>query len=184
MTNPTGKVWQRIPARQEGPAPELSTEEIRAIDEERSHYENDAAAGLEALRIVQRARGWISDDSLRAISAYLGIAEAELEGLATYYQLLFRRPPGAEVLQLCRSSSCWILGCEQLQGWLEQELQVRPGETTADGIFTLLENPCLGACDRAPVMLLGEALHTNLTEEKLREVLAEKRRRHADQSAD
>ncbi|PCO04427.1 NADH-quinone oxidoreductase subunit NuoE [Microbulbifer flavimaris] len=178
------KVPQRIPAHQEGTAPQLSAEEMRAIDEERSHYESDAAAGLEALRIVQRERGWISDDSLRAVSAYLGIAEAELEGLATYYQLLFRQPVGPEVIQLCKSSSCWILGCDRLQTTLEKALGIHPGETSADGIFTLLENPCLGACDRAPVLLMNEELHSHLTEEKLQALLAEKRQRHADQSAD
>lgn len=176
--------FHRIPVRQEGEAPQLSAEEINEIDEERSHYECDGAAGLEALRIVQRKRGWISDESLRAVSAYLGIAEAELEGLATYYQLLFRSPPGAEVIQLCKSSSCWILGCEQLQEDIIEELGIGPGETSTDGIFTLLENPCLGACDRAPVLLMNGELHTHLSGEKLRALLAEKRRRHADQSTD
>lgn len=162
----------------------LSEEEKREIDREFSRYEDKASVGLEALRIVQKYRGWVSDESLQAVSAYLDIPEAQLESVATYFQLIFRQPVGKEVIFLCKSASCWIMGCDRLQRKLQQELQVSPGETTADGLFTLLETPCLGDCDKAPVMMVGEEMHRNLTEEKIKKILADKKRLHADQPTD
>lgn len=162
----------------------LTPEERREIDREFAHYEDKGSVGLEALRLVQAHRGWISDDTLYAISDYLGISPTQLESIATCYQMIFRQPVGQEVIFLCKSSSCWIMGCEKLQRHLERQLQIKPGQTSADGIFTLLETPCLGDCDKAPVMMVGEEMHRHLSEDKLDEIILEKKHRHADQSAD
>lgn len=162
----------------------LSDAEKEEIDREFSHYEDKASVGLEALRIVQKHRGWVSDESLRAVSGYLDIPVAQLESVATYFQLIFRQPVGREVILLCKSASCWIMGCAKLQKHIEQKLAIQPGETTEDGIFTLLETPCLGDCDRAPVMMIGEEMHRNLTETSVDEILDEKKEQNADQSAD
>jgi|GEM_PF-56014 len=152
----------------------LSEAEREEIDREFSHYEDKASVGLEALRIVQRHRGWVSDESLHAVSAYLDIPVAQLESVATYFQLIFRQPVGREVILLCTSASCWIMGCAKLQKHIEQKLDINPGETTEDGIFTLLETPCLGDCDKAPVMMIGEEMHRNLTETSVDEILDNK----------
>ncbi|SDJ82722.1 NADH-quinone oxidoreductase subunit NuoE [Microbulbifer yueqingensis] len=162
----------------------LTAEEKREIDREFAYYEDKGSVGLEALRLVQRHRGWISDETLYAISDYLGISPTQLESIATCYQMIFRQPVGQEVLFLCKSSSCWIMGCERLQHHLQQKLQIAPGETTSDGMFTLLETPCLGDCDKAPVMMVGEEMHRHLTEEKLDELILEKKSHNVDQSAD
>jgi NADH-quinone oxidoreductase subunit E len=159
---------------------QLSEEEKREIDREFSHYENKNSVGLEALRIVQKHRGWISDASLMAVSEYLDIPIARLESVATYFQLIFRQPVGKEVILFCKSASCWIMGCSKLQQHIQQQLEIVPGETDSDGIFTLLETPCLGDCDRAPVMMVGEEMHRNLTEESIDEIIASKKRRYAD----
>ncbi|WP_237054787.1 NADH-quinone oxidoreductase subunit NuoE [Microbulbifer sediminum] len=162
----------------------LTAEEKRDIDREFSHYEDRDSVALEALRVVQKHRGWISDDTLYAIADYLAVSPTQLESIATCYQLIFRQPVGKEVIFLCKSSSCWIMGCEKLQRHLEEQLGIRPGQTTPDGIFTLLETPCLGDCDKAPVMMVGEEMHRHMSADKLDEFILEKKKHHADQSAD
>lgn len=162
----------------------LTAAEKEEIDRESSHYENKSAVGLEALRIVQKYRGWISDDTLQAISAYLGIPVAQLESVATYFQLIFRQPVGKEVIYLCKSVSCWIKGCDRLQQRICERLKIQPGQTSADGIFTLLEAPCLGDCDKAPVLMLGEEMFRNLDEAALENLIKKKKKYHADQSPD
>ncbi|WP_444944946.1 NADH-quinone oxidoreductase subunit NuoE [Microbulbifer sp. ZKSA006] len=162
----------------------LTTQEKQEIDREASHYHEKTSVGLEALRIVQKHRGWVSDNSLLAISNYLDIPAAELESVATYFQLIFRQPVGKEVIYLCKSSSCWIMGCEQLQKRILARLNIQPGETSDDGIFTLLETPCLGDCDKAPVLMLGEEMHRHLDENSIDELIDKKKKYHADKSTD
>lgn len=166
----------------------LSEAETQEIEREFSRYEDKASVGLEALRIVQKHRGWVSDESLQAVSAYLDIPVAQLESVATYFQLIFRQPVGKEVMLLCKSASCWIMGCSRLQEKIQQRLQITPGQTSEDGIFTLLETPCLGDCDKAPVMMIGEEMHQHLTEQSVDEIIDNKinqhKNRHADHSSD
>ncbi len=133
-----------------------------------------SAAAIDALKIVQSHRGWVSDDSLRAIARHLEMSTAELEGVATFYNLIFRRPVGERVILLCDSISCWIKGCDRLREKISQTLGIGLGETTGDNRYTLLPVTCLGACDRAPVMMVGEELFEDLTEERVVEVLAGK----------
>ncbi|MFA0812161.1 NADH-quinone oxidoreductase subunit NuoE [Microbulbifer epialgicus] len=162
----------------------LTAQEKAEIDREASHYENKSSVGLEALRVVQKYRGWISDDSIQAISDYLKVPVAQLEGVATYYQLIFRQPVGKEVIYLCKSASCWIMGCSRLQQHISTTLNIKPGQTSEDGIFTLLETPCLGDCDKAPVLMLGEEMHRNLDESAIDDLIDKKKKYHADKSSD
>ncbi|WP_444919206.1 NADH-quinone oxidoreductase subunit NuoE [Microbulbifer sp. JMSA003] len=162
----------------------LTVQEKEEIDQEATHYHEKTSVGLEALRIVQKHRGWISDESLQAISNYLDIPVAELESVATYFQLIFRQPVGKEVIYLCKSSSCWIMGCDNLQKKISERLNIQPGETSEDGIFTLLETPCLGDCDKAPVLMLGEEMHRHLDEKGIDELIDKKKKYHADKSTD
>ncbi|MFD1215283.1 NADH-quinone oxidoreductase subunit NuoE [Microbulbifer celer] len=152
--------------------PSLSPEEILEIEQEAAHYAHKSAVALEALRIVQHHRGWVSDGSLQALADYLDYPIVELEALATYYQLIFRQPVGRHVIYCCNSASCWMLGGGALQQHLQETLNIRPGETTADEVFTLLETPCLGDCDKAPVMMVGTQMQRNLTRDKLDTLLA------------
>jgi len=144
----------------------LSAEEKHAIDHEISIVETREAAGIEALKIVQEKRGWISDESLAAIANYLMIPEAQLEGVATFYNLIYRRPVGRHVIHLCDSIGCHLCGYQALYQAISKELSVVYGETTKDGSFTLLSNACLGCCDKAPAMMIGTHLYTELTIEK------------------
>jgi NADH-quinone oxidoreductase subunit E len=153
--------------------PALSDVEIAAIDAEISHVPYRSAVAIDALKIVQAHRGWVSDESLRAIARHLEMSAEELEGIATFYNLIFRRPVGENVILLCNSISCWIKGCDGLQQRITQQLGVGLGETTADNRYTLLPVTCLGACDKAPVMMVGEELHENLDEQTLQRLFGE-----------
>lgn len=153
----------------------LRDEERREIEEEMERYPTRRAVGLEALRIVQRHRGWVSDEALQDVAALLDMAPAELDGVATFYNLLFRKPVGRNVIFVCDSVSCWLLGSDRIRRHLEERLGIRPGETTADGKFTLLPIVCLGDCDHAPSMLVGSDLHHDLDPERVDAVLEEYR---------
>ena len=153
--------------------PVLSQEEIAEIDAEISHVPYRSAVAIDALNIVQAHRGWVSDESLRAIARHLEMSAEDLEGVATFYNLIFRRPVGDNVILLCNSISCWIKGCENLQARITQQLGIGLGETTTDNHFTLLPVTCLGACDKAPVLMVGETLHENVDIETLTELFRE-----------
>jgi NADH-quinone oxidoreductase subunit E len=148
----------------------LSAAELAEIDAEISHVPYRSAVAIDALKIVQAHRGWVSDASVRAIARHLHMGAAELDGVATFYNLIYRRPVGENVILLCNSISCWIKGCEQLQQSITTRLGIGLGETTADNRYTLLPVTCLGACDKAPVMMVGEDLHENITEHSLGEL--------------
>ncbi|WP_226665687.1 NADH-quinone oxidoreductase subunit NuoE [Microbulbifer aggregans] len=160
------------------PIQQLSADEIAEIEHEAAAYPTRQPLGLEALRIVQQYRGWVSDGALQALAHYLKVPVAELDSLATYYQLIFRQPVGREVMLLCNSASCWVMGCSRVQKHIRQQLNIGPGETTADGIFTLLETPCLGDCDKAPVMMVGTEMHRQLDSEKIDALIRALRERH------
>ena len=158
------------------PADYLNEEEIAEIEHERTLYPDARAVGLEALKIVQKHRGWVSDESLLAVAEYLGLPVAELEGVATFFNLIYRQPVGRNVILLCDSVSCWIMGCDQVKEKISRELGIDYGETSEDGEFTLIPVPCLGDCDRAPVMMVGPDQHRNLDEKNLGEIFARYRK--------
>jgi NADH-quinone oxidoreductase subunit E len=151
----------------------LSKEERAEIEAEVQHYDYKRGACVEALKIVQRHRGWVSDESIQDIADFLDMTPDELDGVATFYNLVFREPVGEHVILICDSVSCWIMGYEDLLDYLAARLGITLGQTTEDGRFTLLPAPCLGACDRAPVMMIDEELHTNLDPGKLDQILAQ-----------
>ena len=152
--------------------PVLSDEEIAEIDAEIAHVPYRSAVAIDALKIVQAHRGWVSDESLRAIARHLRMSAEELEGVATFYNLIFRRPVGDQVILLCNSISCWIKGCDKMKQQIREQLGVDFGETTVDSRYTLLPVTCLGACDKAPVMMVGDELHENIDRQALQRIFA------------
>ena len=145
----------------------LTTEEINEIEAEAAHYPKRDAVSIDALRIVQRHRGWVSDESLRDIARYLGMSATDLDSVATFYNLIFRRPVGRHVVMVCDSVSCWIMGYEGVRQHLCERLGVKVGETTPDNRFTLLPIVCLGCCDHAPAMMVDSDLHSDLDPKKI-----------------
>ncbi|MEJ2553885.1 MAG: NADH-quinone oxidoreductase subunit NuoE [Gammaproteobacteria bacterium] len=150
----------------------LSESEKQQIDHEAQAYPDRRAVGIDALLTVQRERGWISDETLRDVATYLGISPDALEGVATFYNLIHRRPVGRHVIRLCDSVSCWLCGYGEIHARLRQALGIDFGQTSADGRFTLLPNVCLGRCEYAPVMLIDDDAHDDLTAHKLDAILA------------
>ncbi|MGV3639190.1 MAG: NADH-quinone oxidoreductase subunit NuoE [Adhaeribacter sp.] len=150
----------------------LTAAEIAEIDHEVSLVPMPRAAGIEALKIVQQHRGWVSDESLQATAVHLGMSAEELDSVATFYNLIFRQPVGRHVILLCDSISCWVMGYEALRESLMQQLGIRYGETTADGRFTLLPNVCLGTCDCAPALMIGPDLYQHVQPGQLEELLS------------
>ncbi|MEO8858587.1 MAG: NADH-quinone oxidoreductase subunit NuoE [Burkholderiaceae bacterium] len=149
----------------------LSDAERQEIEAVMPHYPDHRSVGLEALKIVQKHRGWVADEGIADVADFLQLPSAELEGVATFYNMIFRRPVGQHVILLCDSVTCWIMGYEKLRRHLSERLGVGLGETSADGVFTLLPNVCLGACDHAPVMMVGEDQHQDLDVEKIDAIL-------------
>ncbi len=149
----------------------LSPTEIQEIIAEMTHYENKTAVSIEALKIVQKHRRWVSDESLIAVAELLDISPAQLEGVATFYNLIYRQPVGKTVIHICNSVTCWMLGSDQLSERLCKHLQVELGELSADGEYTLLPIVCLGACDHAPVIMVGNELLLDMAETPVNRIL-------------
>jgi len=149
----------------------LSEQEKEAIDEEIEQYPTKQNACLEALQVAQKSRGWIADDTLKEVAEYLDMSADELESVATFYNLIFRKPVGRNVILVCESISCWVIGYEEILNHLKQHLGIELGETTSDNRFTLLTMPCLGTCDRAPAMMVNSNLHRDLNKANVEQVL-------------
>lgn len=149
----------------------LTEEEKREIEAEFKRYEHKRAACVEALKIVQRRRGWVSDEELYDLAAMLDMTPDELDSVATFYNLIYRRPVGKHVIHVCNTISCWIMAQHEVFEHLRRRLGIGWGGTSSDGNFTLLPVPCLGACDQAPVMMIDQELYGGLTPQRLDEIL-------------
>ena len=149
----------------------LTTEEKFEIEQAISLVPIKKAAGIEALKIVQEHRHWVSDESLRDIAEFMQMSAEELDSVATFYNLIFRKPVGRHVILVCDSISCWVMGYEGILQHLTNRLKIKYGETTVDGRYTLLPNCCLGTCDCAPALMIDEDLYRNLTTDQLDEIL-------------
>ena len=149
----------------------LTSEERKEIEAEFSRYLNKRAVCIEALKVVQRHRGWVSDEGLKDIGDALDMTPEELDGVATFYNLVFRKPVGRHVALICDSVSCWIMGYERLCQALTTRLNVGLGETTTDNRFTVLPIVCLGVCDHAPAMMIDDDLYRDVEPSRLDGVL-------------
>ncbi len=150
----------------------LTKQEMTEIQAELNRYEQKRGGCIEALKTVQRHRGWISDESLAELADFLEMTTDDLDSVATFYNLIFRKPVGRHIILMCTSISCWVLGSEEVLHYIEEKLGIKPGETTADGRFTLIPNVCLGACDHAPALMIDGNLHGDLDVQKIDEILA------------
>ena len=126
---------------------------------------------VDALRAVQSHHGWVPDAGVDLVAELLGVLPVEVEEIATFYDKIFRRPVGKRVIHVCDSICCWANGGEELAVHLQQTLGIGFGETTADGMFTLLPTCCLGACGEAPAMMVGLTTYGRLTAERIEVIL-------------
>lgn len=151
----------------------LTEEEIRDLRRMLDLAENPGAASVEALTIVQRSRGYISDETIRDLAVFLGMTTEELDGLATFYPFVFRKPVGRHLILLCDSVTCWALGYDEVRARVKDRLGIDFGETTTDGRFTLLPASCMGACDHAPAAMVDGKLITDLDGPAIEKLLDE-----------
>ena len=136
--------------------------------------EQRKSAVLAALYLVQEQQGYLTAAALRHVAEFLRITPAEVEDVATYYVMFFKAPVGKYVLQVCRTLSCALAGAERVTESLSEKLGLKVGETDASGMFTLLEFECLGACDRAPVVMVNnEHWHEKATPESCSKLVDE-----------
>jgi NADH-quinone oxidoreductase subunit E len=149
----------------------LSPEEISEIEEECAHLPNRESAAIEALLTVQKYRGWVSDESLFSIARLLGMSVEALDAIATFYNLIFRQPVGRHVVMVCDSVSCYVMGADGLAKDIQDHLGIGFGETTSDDRFTLLPIVCLGACDKAPTIMIDGELLENVQSNQLDKLL-------------
>jgi NADH-quinone oxidoreductase subunit E len=141
----------------------LTELEIHEIKEEVKLYPFAHAACLDALKIVQQHRGWVSDESVKDIAEFLKMSASEVDGIATFYSRIYRKPVGRNVILICDGMSCMVMGYESIYEYLSKKLEIHWGESTGDGRFTLLPISCLGDCDHAPSMMINNDLFNNLS---------------------
>ena len=122
---------------------------------------------LPCLRRIQEDRGWVADADIDALADYLGVPRIQIEEVLSYYTQFRRAPIGRWHLQACRNLSCSMRGAEGVIEHLGERLGIAPGETTADGRFTLSTVECLGSCGTAPVVMVNETYHEGMSPERL-----------------
>jgi NADH-quinone oxidoreductase subunit E len=145
------------------------TEELKTHLRERyfPRYPTKRAVTLPALHVIQHTYGWIPTQAMEEIATFLELAPAEVLDTATFYEEYWLKPKGKYLLQVCRSLSCEICGSDKLTEHMKNKLNIEVGETTDDKKFTLVELECLGSCGTAPVVMINEVLHENISVEQL-----------------
>ncbi len=158
-------------------AAQLPREKVEHFDREvevivkRYPADRKAAALIPVLRAAQELFGPLTADVQGLVASRLGVSRARVDEVATFYVMFHTKPVGRHVVEMCTNVSCCLTGAEKIWSHLQKKLGVKPGETTADGRFTLREVECLGSCGTAPAMLVDEEMHERLTIEKVDEIL-------------
>ena len=151
-------------------------EELKAsLENKISLAEHPRELVVDVMLALQDHYGYLSDEALEAAAVLLGMTPLEMEELATFYTFIFREPVGKYVIHVCDSIICWMNGYESIRDYLCKKLGIKMGETTSDGLFTLLPVCCIGYCDRAPAILINRKVYGPLTSEKLDKILEELR---------
>ncbi len=126
---------------------------------------------LVVLKEAQTRYGYISQEFMAELADSLGVPVNDVYGVASFYSFLATRPPGRNVIRICKSLPCYLKNCQTIIETIEKELGIRPGETTPDGRFSFELTNCIGLCDRAPAMLINNDAHVGLTPEKISRIL-------------
>jgi NADH-quinone oxidoreductase subunit E len=155
----------------------LSEERERELREILSRYPNKMAACIPVLHLCQEANGnWVSDEVIQFVAQRLELGSAHVKGVATFYTLFNREPPGAHQVWVCRTLSCALRGADDILHQCERKLGIHAGETSKDGKVTLRTAECLASCGSAPMIQVDKTYYENLTPEKLDEILDRLRR--------
>ena len=153
-----------------GEAFAYSPENQAKFDENVTHYppEQRKSAILYALYLAQQQQGYLTGAAMRHVAQQIGCTAADVEDVVSYYTMFYTKPVGTYVLNVCRTLSCALLGAERVTEEMSAVLGIKPGETDPSGTFTLMEVECLGACDRAPVVMVNDDWHERLAPEQVK----------------
>jgi len=133
--------------------------------------EHPRELAVDTMFALQNHYGYLSDEALEEGAQLLGMTPLELEELATFYDFIYREPVGKYVIHVCDGVVCWMNGYESVMDYLSKKLAIKPGETTEDGLFTMLPTACIGYCDLSPAMLINGRPYGPLTPEKIDDIL-------------
>ena len=151
----------------------LSADARQTIEALKAEYETSKSALLPALHVAQQDQGWLSEETQLEVASLLGLTPQAVREVVTFYSMVHQKPVGRHLLQVCRNISCWLHGGHSLQRQIEDRLEIKEGETTPDGRFTVASVECLGSCGTAPVMMVNERYYEGLTPEAVDRLLEE-----------
>jgi NADH-quinone oxidoreductase subunit E len=149
----------------------LPKELVETLQAQIANVEQPRELAVDVMLSLQQRYGYLSDEALEEGARLLGMTSLEMEELATFYDFIYRRPVGRFVIHVCDGVVCWMNEYESVMDYLSKKLEIKPGETTEDGLFTILPTACIGYCDLSPAMLINGRPYGPLTPEKIDEVL-------------
>ena len=141
------------------------------LEKRTGHAVTPREAAVDVLKELQRHYGWLTDEAVGEAAELLGLSTLQVEELATFYEMIYRRPVGQTVIHVCDSISCWSMGSETLLRHMEKLLRIETGGTTEDNLFTLLPCSCLGNCGDAPAIMINEQHYGRMTPELAAEAI-------------
>ncbi|OGP93805.1 MAG: NADH dehydrogenase [Deltaproteobacteria bacterium RBG_16_48_10] len=149
----------------------LPKELLETLQAQIAKAEQPREVAIDVMFSLQRHHGYLSDEALGEGAKLLGMTPLELEELATFYDFIYRKPVGKFVIHVCDGVVCWMNGYDRVVDYLCKKLEIQVGETTEDGLFTLLPTACIGYCDLSPAMLINGRPYGSLTHEKIDDIL-------------
>jgi NADH-quinone oxidoreductase E subunit len=150
----------------------LSEKSKLEIEKLRGEYPDPQSALVAALYLAQKdSEGWLPAEALAQVAEVMDLPVATVGAVASFYTMLHREPMGRHLIQVCTNISCSLLGAGHIVRYIGDKLGIEPGETTSDGLFTLLEVECLGSCGTAPMMQVDDQYYDMLTEQKIDQIL-------------
>lgn len=151
----------------------LSPDARKRIESLKSEYETNQSALIPALHVAQADQGWLSEETQGEVATILDVTPQSVREVVTFYTMFHQRPVGKYLLQICRNLSCCLKGGHRLQKQLEERLGIQEGETTQDGRFTLVSVECLGSCGTAPVLMVNDRYHEDVSPAEIDRLLTE-----------
>ena len=148
-------------------------QKIERVHEEVTIQSKQRENLLALLKEQQNKLGYVPEEFMIGLAKSLDMSLSDVYGVATFYSFLSTKPQGRNVIRICKSIPCFLKNCQTIIETIEREIGIKPGETTPDGKFSLQLANCIGACDRAPAMMVNYDVHVDLTPEKISKILKE-----------
>jgi NADH-quinone oxidoreductase subunit E len=149
----------------------FSAEELRRVEELKSLYPETKAAIMPVLWMAQKKWGWLSEDVMRYVAQLMDLPLSHVTGVASFYTMYFKKPMGRHHVQVCTNISCMLRGGEDIYRFVSERYKIRHNERTEDGVISLEEVECMGACGGAPMIAINEDFHENVDVSKVEELL-------------